>query len=236
MNISDCPCSASLVRIYGADYIVPSLMAKPGAPMRVLIADDHELLRDTLEAFLQLEDGIESVSAGTLEQACALIETDGPFDLVLLDYLMPGMEGLQGLTRALEIGEGQRVALMSGVASREIAERALEAGAAGFIPKTMAAKSMVNAIAFMSKGEQFVPVDFLTSPGQAESNALIAQLSRRELQVLRGLTKGMSNKEIARDIGLQEPTVKLHVKTLYRKVGAANRTQAAMIGREAGIY
>jgi DNA-binding NarL/FixJ family response regulator len=129
-----------------------------------------------------------------------------------------------------------RVALMSGEATREIAEKALEAGAAGFVPKTLTAKSLVNAVRFMVAGEQYAPLNFMTATDGAPPNALAAKLSARELQVLRGLTQGKANKEIARDLDLQEPTVKLHVKTLYRKISAANRTQAALIAREAGLF
>lgn len=204
--------------------------------MRVLIADDHDLLRDTLVLFLSSEGGIETSTAATFEQACRRIEADEPYDLILLDLNMPGMNGLSGLTRAIAMKGGQRVALISGEATREIAEKALEAGAAGFVPKTLPAKSLINAVRFMAMGEQYAPIDFMTAAETAPVNALAEKLSPRELQVLKGLTEGKANKEIARDLQIQEPTVKLHVKTLYRKIGAANRTQAAMIAREAGLF
>jgi DNA-binding NarL/FixJ family response regulator len=204
--------------------------------MRILIADDHDLLRDTLVLFLKGAGDIDTVGAADLEAAVAAIERDGPFDLVLLDYRMPGMNGLAGLQRALAAGGGQRVALMSGEATREIAEKALEIGAAGFVPKTLAAKSLVNAVRFMVMGERYAPLEFMTAPDEAPQSPLAAALSERELQVLRGLTEGKANKQIARDLDLQEPTVKLHVKTLYRKIGASNRTQAALIAREAGLF
>ena len=204
--------------------------------MRVLIADDHDLLRDTLVLYLEGQGQIETVAVGTLDEACGRIETDTPFDLVLLDFNMPGMNGLEGLRKALSIGGGPRVALMSGEATRQIAETALDAGAAGFVPKSLPAKSLVNAVHFMAKGEQYAPVDFMTAADEKIVNPLAQSLSPRELQVLKGLTEGKTNKEIARDLDVSEPTVKLHVKTLYRKIGAANRTQAAMIAREAELY
>ncbi len=204
--------------------------------MRVLIADDHELLRDTLVLYLNSESEIETVAVGTLDDAHARISTDDPYDLVLLDYNMPGMDGLRGLTRTLEMEGGQRVALVSGEAKRDIAEQALEAGAAGFVPKTLSAKSMINAVRFMAMGEQYAPLDFMTAPDDSASNPLADKLSSRELDVLKGLTEGKSNKEIARDLDVTEPTVKLHMKTLFRKVDATNRTQAALIAREAGLF
>ena len=204
--------------------------------MRVLIADDHDLLRDTLVMFLQGQAGFETATAGTFEAACALIDAEAPFDLVLLYLNMPGMNGLAGLKTALAYAGGQRVALMSGEATPAIAQEALQAGAAGFVPKSLPAKSLVNAVKFMAQGDQYAPIDFMTTQPPEPVNQLASTLTQREMQVLKGLTEGKSNKEIGRDLDIQEPTVKLHVKTLYRKIGAANRTQAAMIAREEGIY
>lgn len=204
--------------------------------MRVLIADDHDLLRDTLVMFLQAQGDIETETAADFPQACKLIESDTPYDLVLLDLNMPGMNGLDGLKQALAMKGGQRVALLSGTATREIAEKALEAGAAGFVPKTLPAKSMINAVKFMAMGEQYAPIDFMTAVEDTPTHPLAEKLTARELQVLKGLTEGKSNKEIARDLEITEPTVKLHMKTLYRKLEASNRTQAALIAREAGLF
>jgi two-component system nitrate/nitrite response regulator NarL len=204
--------------------------------MRVLIADDHDLLRDTLDLWFRQEK-IDVTPARDLPSAMTAVAGAEPFDLILLDYGMPGMNGLAGLERALAEGKGARVTLMSGIAPRDVAEKALEMGAAGFLPKTLPAKSLVNAVRFMAMGEQYAPIDFMTAAAEVTPvNPLAAKLTPRELDMLRLLCEGKANKEIARDLGIQEPTVKLHMKTLYRKIDAHNRTQAAMIAKEAGLF
>jgi DNA-binding NarL/FixJ family response regulator len=204
--------------------------------MKILIADDHDLLRDTLVMFLETQGDIQTTCAKDLPEAVSALQHDASYDLVLLDFNMPGMNGLDGLEHVLRTYPGVKVALMSGVATRAIAEKALAQGASGFLPKTLTAKSLVNAVKFMAMGEQYAPLEFMTAEEDVPANELAEKLSKRELQVLQGLTEGKSNKEIARDLDVQEPTVKLHMKTLYRKIGASNRTQAALLARDAGLF
>ena len=203
--------------------------------MKILIADDHDLLRDTLAIFLKGEGNIETVTASDFDGAMALVDAQGPFDLIMLDYKMPGMQGVTGLKTALAHNGGQKVALMSGIATKSVAEEALAEGAAGFVPKTLSAKSLINAVRFMAMGEKYLPAGFMTAEEPESQHPLARKLTPREKQVLRGLTEGKSNKEIARDLDLSEPTVKLHVKTLYRKLGTNNRTQAALMAQEEGL-
>lgn len=204
--------------------------------MRVLIADDHDLLRDTLIAFLSADNDMELGSASNFEEAKRRIREDAHYDLVLLDYKMPGMQGLESLSEAIRLEGGQRVALISGQATREIAEEALGLGAAGFVPKTLPAKSLVNAVKFMAMGEQYAPIDFMKAQEEDEPHAMAERLTKREQEVLKGLTEGKSNKAIARDLDLTEPTIKLHMKTLFRKLEVKNRTQAAIVARDAGLF
>ena len=114
-----------------------------------------------------------------------------------------------------------------------VAEKVLELGAAGYLPKTLPARSLVNAVRFMAAGETYMPLD-LHRPVQTPQ-AAPSGLSQRELEVLAGLCLGQANKEIARQLNLREPTITLHVKTICRKLDARNRTHAAMIARERAL-
>ncbi|TAG09757.1 MAG: DNA-binding response regulator [Rhodobacterales bacterium] len=198
--------------------------------MRVMIADDHDLVREAIASFLQGEGVAEVVTVPNLQDAIRAADEGGSFDLVLLDYNMPGMNGLEGLALMIAANDQRPVAILSGTASRALAEQAIKAGAAGFVPKTMSSRSMVSAVRFMAAGEVYAPFNFMQ---QADTSG--GSLSQRETDVLRGLTEGKSNKEIARDLDLQEVTIKLHVKTLSRKLNAKNRTHAAMIAREMNL-
>lgn len=140
------------------------------------------------------------------------------------------MNALEGLSRMLA-RSGCPVALLSGTAPPDVARRALRKGAAGFLPKTLSPEQMLEAVHRMMAGKSFLPMDFLVSE---DPNAKV-QLTPRETEVLRGLAEGKSNKEIARDLDIQEVTVKLHVKSLTRKLEARNRTHAAMLARDMGL-
>jgi DNA-binding NarL/FixJ family response regulator len=200
---------------------------------RLILADDHDLVRETIAAYLRAAGGFEVAVAESFEAAMALVPGPGHADLVLLDFSMPGMEALDGLAR-MRARAGCPVAILSGTAPPDVARRALRAGAAGFLPKTLAPQALIAAVRQMLAGETYMPCDFLRSDVDAEAQSRLG-LTARERQVLRGVAEGKSNKEIARDLEIQEVTVKLHLKSVSRKLGAKNRTQAAMMARDLGL-
>lgn len=204
--------------------------------MKVLIADDHALVRESISLVLQSSGNIEVVQAANMEEAARKISDERPLDLVLLDFGMPGVGGIAGLKKIFTRFKDQRIAVLSGTASKSVIVEALGFGAAGFVPKTLSADAMVHAVKLMATGERYLPISFMTASTSDEKiEDARAKLTPREMQALLGLCDGLSNKEIAQMYGVQEVTVKLHVKTLCRKLGARNRTHAAMLAKELGI-
>ncbi|EAQ26609.1 response regulator transcription factor [Roseovarius sp. 217] len=199
---------------------------------KLLLADDHDLVREMIAEYLRVQGGFDVFVAESLESALKVQEKNVPFQLVMLDLMMPGMDSLSGLA-VMKSRAGCPVAILSGTGTPEVARRALRSWAAGFLPKTLDPQSLVAAVHHMLLGETYTPLDFLES-GDTEAEGKV-HLTPRETDVLVGVLDGKSNKEIARDLDIQEVTVKLHLKTLSRKLGAKNRTQAAMIARDMGL-
>jgi len=204
---------------------------EPG--IRVLLVDDHDLICETITVALANEPGVSLEAVNNLPAALDRIAAAGRFDVILLDYELPGMEGLEGLRRLLKDNEGS-VALFSGVANRLTVERALDAGAVGFIPKSSSLKSLRHAIRFIADGETFLPAEYMRRPAWAEGQSL--GLKPREMRVLGLLCEGLQNKEIGREMGVEETIVKLDVKSICRKLGARNRTQAVIEARKRGLF
>jgi DNA-binding NarL/FixJ family response regulator len=205
--------------------------------MRVLLADDHNLVRDALKNYIErLEPSVEILTAESLGDALAVVERSQPLDLVILDLKMPGMLGLEGLKEMRTRLPDLPVVIMSGGASQEDVRAALDMGARGYLPKTLSGPAMVSAIKLILAGERFVPFDAFGSPSPGAAPpphaTEAAALTQREREVLDYLKDGLSNREIARALALQEVTIKLHIRGICRKLGAKNRTQAALRAQE----
>ena len=197
--------------------------------VRVLIVDDHRLVAETIVAALSAEVGISVEISVDIDSALERIQQSGRFDVVMLDYDLPGSHSLDGLERVMT-ANGGGVALFSGVANWNVVERALALGAAGFIPKTLPLKTVAHALRFIASGEVYVPADFAMNMGKSDGNSL--GLKPREMKVLEFLNQGMQNKEIGREVGVEETIVKMDVKSICRKLGVRNRTQAVLAARE----
>lgn len=199
----------------------------------IILADDHEVVRVGMrDALTGIEPSFDIHEAANLSEAVDFAVERSAVDLALLDLNMPGMNGTSGIAMMRDASPATPVAIISGSTRDEDIEASLAAGAIGFVPKTMRLLSMANAVRLMLSGEKYVPMDFFERRNKAETEA---GLTARELDALRAVARGLSNKQIARELGIAEVTVKLHVANLFRKIGVANRTQAAIRARELGL-
>jgi DNA-binding NarL/FixJ family response regulator len=196
--------------------------------MRILFADDHDLLRDALKAYLESDGELTVEPASTIGEALAAIDRDGPFDLVLLDYQIPGMDGLLGLRLIVAAQEARPVLLLTGVATEGTANAALRSGAVTVLSKTMPVESLKSVIISVINGSFVQP--YRGAAGQSDK-ADTPTLTPRQEQVLRCICLGLSNKQIARDLNLTEATIKMHVKMIFSKLGVNSRTQAILISK-----
>jgi len=213
--------------------------------MKILVADDHKLVRDGLRPFLhELDPAVEVLDAATLGEALLLVDSTPDLGLVLLDLMMPGMDGLVGLQQVKSKIPNIPVVIVSGYSSRDHVSAAVQSGAAGFIPKTVSGAAMVNALRLVLSGETYLPSSTFFEDSASQTPLADAKpagapppfdrLSRREGEILAQLVEGRTNKEIAIALGLQEITIKVHLRNVYRKISAANRAQAVRIALQSG--
>jgi two-component system nitrate/nitrite response regulator NarL len=197
--------------------------------MKFLVADDHELVLDAVASLLQTtwpEAQVETATSAA--DAARLLEASDPFDLVLLDLRMPGFVGLADVGQLMAQHKG-RYAILSGHVGQREASRLMADGACGIIPKAMPANSMIAAVQLMLSGQRFAPAD-MPEPVGGDTH-----LTDRERDVLACLHQGEANKEIARSLGIQETTVKLHLRSLAVKLDARNRTEIVIKALKAGL-
>lgn len=202
------------------------------AILRVLIADDHALILEMFAHFFSNLPDIEVTTAPDLDAALSLMESEGPFDLVLVDLNMPGMNGVAGLETAIEKNGGRPVGLLTSDPSAQVVSEILEMGSAGVILKTASLKDLANEIRFMAAGGRYVPVELIDQQRLKSRGTTKSPLSDREMDVLLLLAEGRPNREIAEMLTLAEATVKMHVKSICTKLGASNRTQAVIVARD----
>lgn len=204
-------------------------------PRQVLVADDHAMVLEMFGQFLSNLSDMEPRTAPELDTALALMDEHGPFDLALIDLNMPGMNGVSGLGRAIERNGGKPVGLLTSNPSANVVHEALALGAAGIVLKTESLSNLTNVIRFMLNGGRYVPVELIVPQRTAMREQSVVGLSEREFTVLALLAEGKSNRDIGEALGLAEPTVKMHVKSICSKLGAKNRTQAVIAARDGNL-
>jgi DNA-binding NarL/FixJ family response regulator len=205
----------------------------------VLIVDDHPLLLEILGAVARnVFPDARIRTAENCEEALEAVHSDHDApDLVLLDLGLPGCAGITALERLREAQPSTRVVVVSSSEERELILAALEAGAAGYIPKTSRPEVFTAALRLVAAGGIYVPPQALRAeiPAAVVYQSRKTELTERQRDVLRLIAKGMGNKEIARSLRIAKDTVKQHAKAVYAALGVAGRAQAARAAETRGI-
>lgn len=221
----------------------------PQQPIRILVVDDHTLFRRGLTALLARDPLLHVVGdAADAGEALRRAQDLQP-DLILLDNHLPGVDGVNVLPSLLEAVPNARVLMLTVSEDERDLAAALRGGASGYLLKTIEGDALVEAIVRAMRGESVVAQemtgklvaayrDASTAPtpsAPALPASRVAQLSPREQEILRGIARGASNKEIGRDLGIAETTVKIHVQHVLRKLDVSSRVHAAVIASEHGL-
>jgi DNA-binding NarL/FixJ family response regulator len=203
---------------------------------RILIADDHPLVRGALALAIEAAFGrAEILESASLNELIGQLEKIGVADLVLLDLRMPGVDGFGGLLRLRVNFPETPVVVISAHEDRRLVREAIALGAAGFIPKSTPRHEIVGALHRIAAGEVYVPADIgavapASSPGaELDIAQRLATLTAQQVRVLQLLGTGKLNKEIAYELDIAEPTVKVHVSAILQKLKVYSRTQAAVL-------
>jgi NarL family two-component system response regulator LiaR len=204
--------------------------------IRVLIADDHAVVRQGLRTFLDLQDDIDVIGeAADGEEALSAIERDPP-DVVLMDLVMPGVDGIEALRRLRVTSPGTRAIVLSSFIDDDKLFPAVRAGAAGYLLKDVQPQELVAAIRTVHEGGSLLhPVVAARLMDELAGSAPLEQLTAREREVLVLIGRGLANKLIARELGIAEKTVKAHVSSVLAKLGLTDRTQAALFAVREGL-
>jgi DNA-binding NarL/FixJ family response regulator len=214
----------------------PSDTATPTGPIRVLVVDDHQVVRHGLRTFLDIQDDIEVVGeAGDGGEAVERAEALHP-DVMLLDLQLPSVDGVEALRMLRDRSNPTRVLVLTSFTEPAKVVPALRAGAAGYLFKDVEPEALAQAIRAVHAGQVLLEPEVAAALLEGDSDdGRAGALTEREREVLAEIARGRSNREIARALVLSEKTVKTHVSSILAKLGLADRTQAALFAVRSGL-
>ena len=200
--------------------------------IRVLLADDHGLVRDGLSRLLRSVPDIDVVAAAADGHEAVRLAGEYRPDVILMDLRMPGIDGSEATRRVLKNNPTPQVVILTSFSERDEILAALDAGAIGYLLKDAEPDELIRGIRAAAQGESpLAPRAARTLIG-SRSSTPSHQLSDCEREVLQLVTRGLSNKLIARELGISEKTVKAHLTTIFQRIGVTDRVQAAMWARD----
>ena len=203
--------------------------------IRVLLVEDHGLVRAGLERLLSRVEDVEVVGgAADGAEAIRLVADTNP-DVVLMDLSMPNVDGIEATRKIVAARPQAQVVVLTSVIDRERILAALDAGAVGYLLKDSEPQVLIEGIRSASRGESPLSPKAARTLLTARAERDRPELSERERQVLRCVAQGKPNKLIARELGISEKTVKTHLTRVFQQIGVTDRTQAALWARENGI-
>ena len=203
--------------------------------IRVLLAEDHPIVRAGLERLLGTTDDIEVVAGAEDGAEAVELAAEHKPDVVLMDISMPRLNGIEATKQIVEANEVVQVVVLTSFADRPQIVAALDAGAVGYLLKDAEPEEVIRGVRAAAKRESPFAPKVARTLLDARAERPEAQLSERELEVLRCVAKGLPNKLIARSLGISEKTVKAHLTRIFQQIGVTDRTQAALWARERGI-
>jgi len=207
--------------------------------MKVLIADDHALFRDGLSLSLEkLDSSATILQASNFAQALKILDSEQKFDLIIVDLEMQDMAWEEWLDAVKAKAGDARIVVISASENIHNIRESLERGVSGYISKRADSKILTNALKLILDGGTYIPPMMLGKNLNSPENTTKGRgrnLTNRQFQVLELVAQGMSNKQIAYEMGVSEATVKLHINALLRSIGATNRTQAVVTAQKMGI-
>jgi DNA-binding NarL/FixJ family response regulator len=203
--------------------------------IRVLLADDHGLVRDGLGRLLASVPDIEVVAAAADGGEAIRLAREHRPDVILMDLRMPGMDGSEATRRLLEEDPGMQVVILTSFSERDEILSALDAGAIGYLLKDAEPDELIRGVRAAAHGESPLAPKAARELLGSRAAAPASQLTDREREVLRLVTRGLANKLIARELGISEKTVKAHLTTIFQRIGVTDRVQAAMWARDHSI-
>ena len=203
--------------------------------IRVLLAEDHPIVRAGLERLLGTTDDIEVVAGAEDGAEAVELAAEHKPDVVLMDISMPHLNGIEATQQIVEANEDVQVVVLTSFADRPQIVAALDAGAVGYLLKDAEPEEVIRGVRAAAKRESPFAPKVARALLDARTERPEAQLSERELEVLRCVAQGLPNKLIAQSLGISEKTVKAHLTRIYQQIGVTDRTQAALWARERGM-